>query len=348
MSEEKMIKKNQQLEKFENFVIFQTEKGKVNVDVFFAFDTLWLTQKMIAKLFNTTKQNISLHLKNIFKEKELNENSVVKNFLTTANDGKVYKTKFYSLDAIIAVGYRVNSNRATKFRIWATGILRNFIIKGFVLDDDRLKQIKHFGKDYFEELLERIREIRSSERRFYQKITDIYALSTDYDKDSNLTKEFFATVQNKLHWAITGKTAAEIIYSKVDAEKIKMGLKTWKNSPDGKIFKSDVLIDKNYLEKEHIKQLEKIVSAYLDLAENRAQRGIVMNMEDWKKFLDRFLSLSDYPILVDKGRISAEKARLKAEAEFEIFQKKQDNEYISDFDRDVKNILESNNSSSKK
>jgi hypothetical protein len=318
------------------------------VDVFFAFDTLWLTQKMIAKLFNTTKQNISLHLKNIFKEKELNENSVVKNFLTTANDGKVYKTKFYSLDAIIAVGYRVNSNRATKFRIWATGILRNFIIKGFVLDDDRLKQIKHFGKDYFEELLERIREIRSSERRFYQKITDIYALSTDYDKDSNLTKEFFATVQNKLHWAITGKTAAEIIYSKVDAEKIKMGLKTWKNSPDGKIFKSDVLIAKNYLEKEHIKQLEKIVSAYLDLAENRAQRGIVMNMEDWKKFLDRFLSLSDYPILVDKGRISAEKARLKAEAEFEIFQKKQDNEYISDFDRDVKNILESNNSSSKK
>lgn len=179
-----MIQKNQQLEKFENFVIFQTKKGKVNVNVFFAFDTLWLTQKMMAKLFDTTKQNISLHLKNIFEEKELNENSVVKNFLTTAEDSKVYKTKFYSLDAIIAVGYRVNSNRATKFRIWATGVLKDFIIKGFVLDDDRLKQMKHFGKDYFEELLDRIREIRSSERRFYQKITDIYALSADYDKDS--------------------------------------------------------------------------------------------------------------------------------------------------------------------
>jgi hypothetical protein len=208
--------------------------------------------------------------------------------------------------------------------------------------------MKHFGKDYFEELLDRIREIRTSERRFYQKITDIYALSADYDKDSKLTKEFFATVQNKLHWAITGKTAAEIIYSKADAKKIKMGLKTWKNSPNGKILKSDVLITKNYLEEEHIKQLEKIVSAYLDLAENRAQRGIVMNMEDWRKFLDRFLSLSDYPILVDKGKISAEKARLKAEAEFEIFRKKQDKEYISDFDREVKDILENKRSSLKK
>ena len=343
-----MIRENQQLEKFENFVIFQTQKGKINISVFFAFDTLWLTQKMMAKLFDTTKQNISLHLKNIFKEKELNENSVVKDFLTTAEDGKTFKIKFYSLDAIIAVGYRVNSKRATKFRIWATGILKDFIIKGFVLDDDRLKQMKHFGKDYFEELLERIREIRTSERRFYQKITDIYALSADYDKDSRLTKEFFATVQNKLHWAITGKTAAEIIYSKADAKKISMGLKTWKNSLDGKILKSDVLIAKNYLDEEHIKQLERTVSAYLDLAENRARRGIVMNMEDWKKFIDRFLSLSDYPILVDKGKISAEKARLKAEAEFEIFQKNQDKEYISDFDREVKDILKNNRSSLKK
>jgi len=342
-----MIQKNQQLEKFENFVIFQTEKGKINMNVFFAFDTLWLTQKMIAELFEIDRSVITKHLGNIFKEGELIENSVSANFAHTAEDNKVYKTKFYSLDAIIAVGYRVNSNRATKFRIWATGILRNFIIKGFVLDDDRLKQIKHFGKDYFEELLERIRGIRSSERRFYQKITDIYALSADYDKDSELTKKFFAMVQNKLHWAITGKTAAEIIYSKVDARKISMGLKTWKNSPGGKILKSDVLIAKNYLEEKHIKQLEKMVSAYLDLAENRAQRGIVMNMEDWKKFLDRFLSLSDYPILVDKGKVSAEKARLKAEVEFEIFQKKQDKEYVSDFDRDVKNILESNKSSLK-
>lgn len=343
-----MIRENQQLEKFENFVIFQTKKGKVNVNVFFAFDTLWLTQKMMAKLFEIDRSVITKHLGNIFKEGELDEDSVSANFAHTAEDGKIYKTKFYSLDAIIAVGYRVNSNRATKFRIWATGVLKDFIIKGFVLDDDRLKQMKHFGKDYFEELLDRIREIRSSERRFYQKITDIYALSADYDKDSRLTKEFFATVQNKLHWAITGKTAAEIIYSKADAKKIKMGLKTWRNSPNGKILKSDVLIAKNYLEEEHIKQLEKIVSAYLDLAENRAQRGIVMNMEDWRKFLDRFLSLSDYPILVDKGKISAEKARLKAEAEFEIFRKKQDKEYISDFDRDVKDILENKRSSLKK
>ena len=315
---------------------------------FFAFDTLWLTQKMMAKLFEIDRSVITKHLGNIFKEGELDEDSVSANFAHTAEDSKVYKTKFYSLDAIIAVGYRVNSNRATKFRIWATGVLKDFIIKGFVLDDDRLKQMKHFGKDYFEELLDRIREIRTSERRFYQKITDIYALSADYDKDSKLTKEFFATVQNKLHWAITGKTAAEIIYSKADAKKIKMGLKTWKNSPNGKILKSDVLITKNYLEEEHIKQLEKIVSAYLDLAENRAQRGIVMNMEDWRKFLDRFLSLSDYPILVDKGKISAEKARLKAEAEFEIFRKKQDKEYISDFDREVKDILENKRSSLKK
>jgi len=208
-----------ELQKLSNFVIFQTEEGKVNIDVFFADETLWLTQKVMAELFDTTKQNISLHLKNIFNEGELEENSVVKEFLTTATDGKSYKTLFYSLDVIIAVGYRINSSRATKFRIWATDVLHNFILKGFVLDDERLKQVRHFGQDYFDELLERIREIRASERRFYQKITDIYALSADYDKDSKTTKEFFATVQNKLHWAITGKTAAEIIYTEADARK---------------------------------------------------------------------------------------------------------------------------------
>ncbi len=338
-----MQEEGQQLKKLENFVIFQTEKGKINIDVFFAFDTLWLTQKVMAELFETSKQNISLHLKNILKEKELEEKTVVKDFLTTADDGKSYRTKFYSLDAIIAVGYRINSKRATNFRIWATRILKEFIVKGFVLDDERLKQMKYFGKDYFEELLERIREIRSSERRFYQKITDIYSLSADYSKDSVETKEFFATVQNKLHWAITGKTAAEIIYSKADAKKVCMGLKTWKNSPDGKVLKSDIAIAKNYLEEKHIKELERLVSAYLDLAENRAQRGIVMNMKDWTNFLNNFLKLSDYPILVKKGKISAEKAYIKAEAEFEIFRKKQDEEYISDFDIEIKKLKEKEN-----
>ncbi|MDR2704288.1 MAG: virulence RhuM family protein, partial [Planctomycetaceae bacterium] len=245
----------------------------------------------------------------------------------------------YNLDAIIAVGYRVNSYEATQFRIWATKTLREFIIKGFVLDDERLKQnSQRFGKDYFEELLERIREIRSSERRFYQKITDIYALSADYDSQSPVTKEFFATVQNKLHWAITGKTAAEIIYHSADAVKPNMGLSTWKAAPKGKILKSDVSVAKNYLNENHIKELNRIVSAYLDLAENRAQRGIITRMTEWVEFLNRFLELSDYPILTDKGKISALEAKLKAESEYEIFRKQQDKDYISDFDREIKRL----------
>ncbi len=332
------VNETKQLQKFNNFVIFQTEEGKVNIDVFFAYDTLWLTQKVMAELFETTKQNISLHLKNIFDERELEEESVVKEFLTTAADGKSYKTLFYSLDVIIAVGYRVNSNRATKFRIWATDVLHNFILKGFALDDERLKQIQHFGQDYFDELLERIREIRASERRFYQKITDIYALSADYDKDSDTTKEFFATVQNKLHWAIIGKTAAEIIYTEADAKKAFMGLKTWKNSPKRKILKSDISVAKNYLSEKHIEQLNRIVSSYLDLAEDRAIRGIVMNMEDWVNFLNRFLELSEYPILKHKGTISAEQAFLKAETEYKKFRIEQDKNYISDFDRVLKRL----------
>lgn len=332
-----------QLQKLSNFVIFQTEEGKVNIDVFFAYETLWLTQKVMAELFDTTKQNVSLHVKNIFDEGELDEKSVVKEFLTTATDGKSYKTLFYSLDVIIAVGYRINSNRATKFRIWATDVLHNFILKGFVLDDERLKQIRHFGQDYFDELLERIREIRASERRFYQKITDIYALSADYDKDAETTKEFFATVQNKLHWAITGKTAAEIIYTQADAEKAFMGLKTWKNSPRKKILKSDISIAKNYLNEKHIEHLNRLVSSYLDLAEDRAIRGIVMNMQDWADFLNRFLELSDYPILTNKGTISAEQARLKAEAEYKKFRVEQDKNYISDFDLEVKKLIKEKN-----
>jgi len=328
-----------ELQKLSNFVIFQTEEGKVNIDVFFADETLWLTQKVMAELFDSTKQNISLHLKNIFNEGELEENSVVKEFLTTATDGKSYKTLFYSLDVIIAVGYRINSSRATKFRIWATDVLHNFILKGFVLDDERLKQVRHFGQDYFDELLERIREIRASERRFYQKITDIYALSADYDKDSKTTKEFFATVQNKLHWAITGKTAAEIIYTEADAKKAFMGLKTWKNSPKKKILQSDIAIAKNYLSGKHIEQLNRLVSSYLDLAEDRAIRGIVMNMQDWADFLNRFLELSEYPILSHRGTISAEQALLKAKAEYEKFRMEQDEKYVSDFDREVKRLV---------
>lgn len=331
-----------QLQKLNNFVIFQTEEGKVNIDVFFAYETLWLTQKVMAELFGTTPQNITLHLGNVFAEGELSEKATSKEFLQVQTEGERQvkrSKKFYSLDAIIAVGYRVNSNRATKFRIWATDVLHNFILKGFVLDDERLKQIRHFGQDYFDELLERIREIRASERRFYQKITDIYALSADYDKDADTTKEFFATVQNKLHWAITGKTAAEIIYSEADARKAYMGLKTWKNSPQKKILKSDISIAKNYLNEKHIEQLNRLVSSYLDLAEDRAIRGIVMNMADWADFLNRFLELSDYPILTNKGTISAEQARLKAGDEYKKFRVEQDKNYISDFDQEVKKLV---------
>lgn len=331
-----MTQTEQQLQKFSNFVVFKTQTGKVNIDVFFQNETLWLTQKNMAELFETTSQNITLHLKNIFAENELEEEATCKNFLHVQKEGErevKRNTKYYNLKAITAVGYRVNSHRAIEFRKWATEILHEYIIKGFVMDDERLKQIKHFGQDYFDEMLERVREIRLSERRFYQKITDIYALSADYDKSSPTTKDFFATVQNKLHWAITGRTAAEIIYTEADAEKITMGLKTWKNSPNGKILKSDVVIAKNYLEEEHLKQLERIVSAYLDLAENRASRAIVMNMKDWIGFLDKFLELSDYPILIDNGKISALEAKLKAQIEYEKFRVIQDKNFVSDFDR---------------
>jgi len=316
-----------------DFVIFQTETGKINVKVFFQENTLWLTQKTIAELFQKGRSTITEHLKHIFTDGELDENSVCRDFRHTAEDGKNYTTKFYNLRAVTAVGYRVNSHRATEFRKWATEILHEYIIKGFAMDDERLKQGKHFGQDYFDEMLERIREIRLSERRFYQKITDIYALSADYDKNDAMTKNFFATVQNKMHWAIQGKTAAEIIYTEADATKAFMGLKTWKHAPEGKILKSDVSVAKNYLAKEHLKELERLVSAYLDLAENRAQRKIVMNMEDWVGYLDRFLELSDYPILRNKGKVSALEAKLKAEAEYEKYRVVQDKNYLSDFDK---------------
>lgn len=316
-----------------NFVFFKINDSKVNIDVVFENETLWLPQKKIAELFEVNVPAISKHLKNIFQTKELEEDSVVSIMETTAKDGKSYKTNYYNLKVITAVGYRVNSHRATEFRKWATNVLEEFIIKGFTMDDERLKQIKHFGKDYFDEMLERIREIRSSERRFYQKITDIYALSADYDKNAAMTQEFFATTQNKMHWAIHGKTAAEIIYSEADAEKIFMGLKNWKKSPEGKILKSDVTIAKNYLNEKHLDQLQRIISAYIDLAENRAMRGIVMNMKDWINFLDKFLALSDYPILLHKGKISALEAKIKAELEYEKYRIIQDKEYLSDFDK---------------
>ena len=311
----------------------------MKVDVFFKNETVWLTQKMLAQLFGVKRPAITKHLRNIFATGELAENSVCSILEHTAGDGKTYSAQYYNLDAIIAVGYRVNSYQATQFRIWATKTLREFIIKGFVMDDERLKRGKRvLGKDYFEELLERIREIRASERRFYQKITDIYALSVDYSADAPLTKEFFATVQNKLHWAITGQTAAELIYASADATKIYMGLTTWKHAPGGKILKSDITVAKNYLNEAHVKELNRIVSAYLDLAENRAERGILMKMADWIKFLRRFLELSNYPILQDKGKVSALEARLKAEGEYEVYRRRQDAEYISDFDREIKRI----------
>ena len=333
-----------ELTKFENFVIFQTDDGKVNIDVYFQDETLWLTQKLIAELFEKGRSTITEHLKKIFADSELDENVVCRDFRHTTQHGaiegktQVKTTKYYNLKAIVAVGYRVNSHRAIEFRKWATEILHEYIIKGFAMDDERLKQIKHFGKDYFDEMLERIREIRLSERRLYQKITDIYALSADYDSKADITKHFFATVQNKLHWAITGKTAAEIIYTEADATKIYMGLKNWKQAPDGKILKSDVTIAKNYLNEEHLKILERIVTSYLDLAENRARNRQVMNMKDWGKFLVQFLELTDYPILKDKGKISMLEAELKAESEYDKFRVIQDKKYISDFDREMKKL----------
>ncbi|MDB4980989.1 MAG: hypothetical protein JWM82_1741 [Myxococcales bacterium] len=321
------------------FLLYTAPDGAVKVDVFVKDETVWLTQKALAELFGVKVPAINKHLKNIFDSGELVEAAAISILETTAADRKNYQTRYYNLDAIIAVGYRVNSHQATQFRIWATKTLREFIIKGFVLDDERLKRGKEtFGKDYFDELLERIREIRASERRFYQKITDIYALSLDYSADAPLTKDFFATVQNKLHWAITGQTAAELIDASADATKVFMGLMTWKHAPDGKILKSDVGVAKNYLTEAHVKELNRIVSAYLDLAENRAERGILMRMADWAGFLDGFLELSSYPVLQDKGKVSALEAKLKAEGQYEVYRRRQDTEHISDFDREIKRI----------
>jgi len=322
-------------------IFYATPQGNVKVEVILEEETFWLSQKRMAELFGVDVRTVNEHLKNIFATGELSKDSTIRNFRIVQKEGSRSVTRdvdFYMLDAILAVGYRVNSSEATQFRIWATNTLKEFITKGFVLDDERLKQGQHFGKDYFDELLEHIREIRASERRFYQKITDLYALSADYNKDAPTTQDFFASVQNKLHWAITGKTAAEIIYTEADATKIYMGLKTWKQAPQGKIMKSDVSIAKNYLNEAHIEELNRIVSAYLDLAENNAKRSQLMFMKDWVKFLSSFLQLSNYPILKDKGKVTMLEAKLKAENEFEKYRVIQDREYESDFDREVKSL----------
>ncbi len=276
-------------------LLYTAPEGSSHIEVFYEEETFWLSQKKMAELFGVDVRTVNEHLINIFTTKELEESSVIRNFRITANDGKNYLTNFYNLDAIIAVGYRVNSIEATRFRIWSTKTLREFIIKGFVLDDERLKQGKNFGKDYFEELLERIREIRASERRFYQKITDIYAqCSIDYDAKSEVTHSFYKMVQNKLHWAITGHTAAEIVAERAKADKPNMGLTTWKNAPKGKILKTDVTIAKNYLDETELDELNRIVSMYLDYAENQARRKIPMSMKDWAHRLDGFLQFNEY------------------------------------------------------
>jgi len=332
-----------------DIILYTADSGDVKVEVLFSDETFWLNQKKLAELFQVDRSVITKHLKNIFAEKELDENSVSAKIAHTAVDGKTYSVQFYNLDAIIAVGYRVNSFQATQFRIWATKTLREFMIKGFVLDDERLKQGKRFGKDYFDELLERIREIRASERRFYQKITDIYQqCSIDYNRDAEITRKFYKTVQNKLHWAVTGKTAAQLIAERADSSKPQMGLLTWKNSPKGKILKSDVSVAKNYLNEKEIKELERIVSMYLDYAENQAARQIPMKMSVWVNKIDAFLQFNEYDILKDAGKISHEVALKLAESEFDKFRVVQDSNYESDFDEVVKKISSKNKLGKKK
>ena len=322
------------IENLKDLIIYQSQNNdNVSVEVLYDNEDFWLTQKSMSKLFEVEVNTINYHLKEIFKSGELTEESVIRKIRITANDGKNYNTNFYSLDAIIAVGYRVNSKQATDFRIWATNTLKEYIKKGFVLNDELLKNGPKFGKDYFKELLERIRSIRTSERRIWQKITDIYSsCSVDYDKDSKITKEFFKTVQNKLHYAITGSTAAEIIYNRVDSEKENMGLTNWKNSPDGPIYKYDVNIAKNYLNEKELKDLNRIVTMYLDYAELQAENHNAMTMKDWVEKLNAFLQFNDKEILCNAGKILASVAKELAYKEYDKFKVKQDKLYKSDFD----------------
>lgn len=330
----------------DKIILYTTEDGNVNISVYFEHENFWLTQKTMAELFGCTTDNISLHLKNIFSDGELQKDSVTEKISATASDGKKYLTQFYNLDAIIAVGYRVNSKKATRFRQWATKTLKEYIMKGFVLNDEMLKNGKPFGKDYFDELLERIKEIRASERRFYQKITDIYAqCSYDYDPKSNITDLFFKTVQNKLLFAVTQHTAPELVADRADSEKEHMGLTTWKNAPNGKVLQSDALVSKNYLTKEELSSLNDIVSMYLDYAENQAKRNRLMSMQDWKNKLDAFLQFNEYDILNHTGKVSREVADQLAITEYKKFRVKQDKTYLSDFDKLSAKYLKSNQKS---
>lgn len=320
------------------FLIFTSQASKDGIEVRFENETIWLSQKLMAVLFDCSTDNISLHLKNIFKSGELNESSVTEDFSVTATDGKKYKTKHYNLDAVISVGYRVNSQRATQFRQWATSILRDFAIRGYVLDKERLKNGTFLNQEYFDHLLAEIREIRASERRFYQKITDIYSTAIDYNPDTEITQTFFATVQNKLHFAIHGHTAAEVIMKRANSEKDNMGLTTWKNAPKGKIIKTDVSIAKNYLTEKELKQLDRFVTMYLDYAETQAEQNIPMTMDDWAKRLNAFLQFNQKDILTNAGKVTQAIAKAFAESEFEKYRIIQDRLFESDFDKDVKRI----------
>ena len=330
------------IDNLKDLILYESQNTNKTIEVLYDNEDFWLTQKTMAELFNVAENNITYHLQNIFKSNELNKNSVTQKIRVTARDGKNYNTNFYSLDAIIAVGYRVNSKEATDFRIWATNTLKEYIKKGFVLNSELLKNGPKFGKDYFDELLVKIKEIRASERRFYQKITDIYKeCSYDYDKNSEITKEFYKNVQNKLHFAITGMTAPEIITTRVNSKKDYMGLQTWKNAPDGKILETDVTIAKNYLNEEEIKELNNLVSMYLDFAERQVKLGHIISMKEWKEKLELFLQLNEYNILKDNGKVTREIADKLALEEYEKYRVVQDKKYISDFDEllmETKNI----------
>ena len=323
------------------YLTFVAASGSGGVEAVYADENVWLSQKMMGQLYDVETHTINYHLKQVFADSELQADSVIRNFRITAADGKTYDTQHYNLSAIIAVGYKVNSERAVQFRKWATGIIESFTIKGFAMDDERLKNDGSIlGKKYFEEQLQRIREIRLSERKFYQKITDIYATSIDYDVTAAATKRFFTTVQNKLHWAIHGHTAAEVIISRADAAKTHMGLTTWKDAPEGKIQKFDVSVAKNYLTENEMAQLQRLVSAYLDVAEDMALRQIPMTMQDWETRLNRFIAATDREILQDAGRVTAEIAQAHAESEFEKYRIVQDRLFESDFDRVTKKLSE--------
>lgn len=318
------------------FLIFTSETGEKSLEVLYAEENVWATQDMIADLYDTTKQNVSLHLNNAFSDQEINKDSTVKEFSTVQKEGSrevQRKRQFYTLDAIISVGFKVNSTRAIQFRQWAINILKNYSIRGYVLDHERMENGAFLSEDYFEHLLDEIREIRASERRFYQKITDIYATAMDYNVNAPTTKEFFAKIQNKLHFAIHGKTAAEVIVDRAKAEKDNMGLTTWRNAPGGKIVKRDVSIAKNYLSKGEIESLERIVSMYLDYAEDQARRKIPMTMEDWAGKLDAFLQFNERDILNNSGKVTAEMAKVFAESEFEKYRIRQDRLFKNDFDK---------------